>query len=398
VRTLFYWHSEGLVASEVDSEVVVQSANLIDFMMVVAERCESTIIGGPLIKPSSTIKMQKTSQISTTTAQLSNQGRLSFLFSLPAFVWSIAFGNTSTALRESDISVSIGLSSTGTIVGLVRCLLVKKPHAFIIRGNRRLTVSTSSRNRLNKLFMLMRIGLYEKILRALVTSKGAEIWFQGRAQHATMAEELGAEHAQKLYVLDAVLRSLPNIQVSSTKKVDLVYVGRLTKEKGLVELVSALGQLSKSDQKISLRIIGKGPDEALIRQKAIDAGIDSQIEWVGFLTNTSEIAQQVSEAKVFVLPSYTEGLPRSLLEAMYLNVLCLATPVGGIPYIFTDRENIIFVPVRDVKSLAQALSDTVNNYGNKHMLELVEHARQIALSCSFESRAFVFTEKACRER
>lgn len=396
-RSLFYWHSEGFHEQSLNStsnKISVTSANLIDFLVLLASKADSAIFSGPIIKNSQRVEIP----IANTTAVVDSKLRLSNKFSLLAsfikFILNLIFGQLSKNVRNADISVSVGLDGTGTIVGLVRTLIFSKPHAFVVRGNRLQTITDSSRSHVNKAFAIQRITLYSWIMRWLTNTGKAEIWFQGQAHRENLLDKTPKQSRYRLKILDAVLRDIPVIN-SAKKTFDLIFTGRLTQEKGLIELLDALKILNEKGLKFKLCIVGAGPDEQLIRDRAQLNGIEEQITWKGFIKDPAVLSRLLGESRVFVLPSYTEGLPRSLLEAMWLGMPCISTPVGGIPFLFKDKETIFFVSTHNSTELSRVVNEVIELDTQGKLRELKKSAKEIAVSCSFDSKSTEFLINAC---
>lgn len=398
-RSLFYWHSEGLsaTAGSANKGICVNSANLIDFMASVGELANPSVISGPIIKWNGKLTIPNHADVKIENGKLRLMGKIPLLTSIPGFLFSLLFGELFKHIKGSSITVSVGLSGTGTMVGIVRALLCNRKHAFIVRGDRLVTVSNSSRSFFNKKFVKARIHAYNWLMLRLVRSNRSEIWFQGRGHYEKLLALLPADCSSRIHVLDAVLRKLPTSNTSSQKKYDLIFTGRITVEKGLIELVEALQILSQSGLKLTLCVVGEGPDKSKIIEAAKKAKVADQIHWQGFISNASQIVGHLTASRLFVLPSYTEGLPRSLLEAMALGLPCVATPVGGIPFLFSHNESIFLVEPRDSANLAEQIRSTYLAETKDELRPLKDKAKTIAIDCSFENKAIQFYKGACLE-
>ena len=135
----------------------------------------------------------------------------------------------------------------------------------------------------------------------------------------------------------------------------LIYVGRLVPQKGLPETIEALRLATSRGVAARLVLAGSGPEEARLRQQVRDAGLAREVAFVG-AAHGQQKAQLLAQADVFVLASYAEGLPYSLLEAMAAGVVPIVTPVGGMLDVLTDGEHGLFVAPRDAHAIAEAIS------------------------------------------
>lgn len=135
----------------------------------------------------------------------------------------------------------------------------------------------------------------------------------------------------------------------------VIFVGRLEEEKGVPILVEAI---AKTKEDLHLIIIGSGTLEQNISDM-IQAD-DSLRDKVSMLGRKYNIAEYLQASDIWVLPSYTEGLPVSMLEAMSVAMPIIITPVGAIPEIIIDKQNGFIIPVGDSDSLSQTIDHIID--------------------------------------
>jgi glycosyltransferase involved in cell wall biosynthesis len=132
---------------------------------------------------------------------------------------------------------------------------------------------------------------------------------------------------------------------------DLVYVGELRPAKGVETLIDAVAQLRRADQvRLTLLIVGSGPDDAALQARAKEAGIWDSVAFVP----PQPIRHALARGAVMVIPSYAESLPYVILEAAAAGQPLVATNVGGIPEIFGPHAGEL-IPPRDTVALARAI-------------------------------------------
>ena len=131
------------------------------------------------------------------------------------------------------------------------------------------------------------------------------------------------------------------------------YVGRIVREKGIGELIEAFNIFTDKHQSMLLDIYGEGPE--FEKYQAI-AQKNKRIIFHGFTDNPIEA---ISRSKIFILPSYYEGLSMSLSQAAMLGKPVIATNEGGNPNIIEHRRTGLLVKSRDVNSLAKAMFEIV---------------------------------------
>jgi glycosyltransferase involved in cell wall biosynthesis len=134
----------------------------------------------------------------------------------------------------------------------------------------------------------------------------------------------------------------------------LVCVGRLAEQKGQLLLVEAAGALAREGVAFELVFAGDGPFRPLIEQRARELSIADNVRITGWLSN-DEVRAQLLEARAMVLPSFAEGLPVVLMEAMALGRPAVTTYVAGIPELVESGVSGWLVPAGSVPALAAAV-------------------------------------------
>ena len=134
----------------------------------------------------------------------------------------------------------------------------------------------------------------------------------------------------------------------------ILCVGRLTPAKGQHILIAAACLLRAEGRQFKLSIVGAGPDAESLQQAVRLANLEESIEFTGAL-NQAAVRAKYDEADVFVLPSFAEGIPVVLMEAMACAIPCISTRITGIPELIrSDEEGLLLTP-SDVPALAAAL-------------------------------------------
>lgn len=115
----------------------------------------------------------------------------------------------------------------------------------------------------------------------------------------------------------------------------IITVARLSAEKGLAVLLDATARLKAKGLAVRVRIIGGGPDEQLLRAQADALGLGDDVDFLGSQP-IDTVHAELAEAAVFCLPTFAEGLPVSIMEAMASGVPVVTTPISGIPELVVD--------------------------------------------------------------
>jgi len=148
---------------------------------------------------------------------------------------------------------------------------------------------------------------------------------------------------------------LPAPQSPPAPRDIVLFVGRIERDKGVFDLLEAFVAVREQFPGITLVCAGEGEREALAR-RAQELGVALQLPgWI----DAGAIGGLQQRAAAFVLPSYAEGQPVSLLEAMAAGTPVIASAVGGIPEIVTHRVTGFLVAPRDKAALRQALHEVL---------------------------------------
>lgn len=151
------------------------------------------------------------------------------------------------------------------------------------------------------------------------------------------------------------------------KKDSYLFLGNVAKEKGIFELLSAFREIVYQKPDAKLKILGKGAAYASVQMFIERHGLQANIEAPGTVDG-EEKHRHLAEAEVFILPSYTEGMPNAVLEALAAKCIVLGTPVGAMGE-FIERGLITPLKVKSTKSLHAALADI------EHLRETIDTDR-----------------------
>jgi glycosyltransferase involved in cell wall biosynthesis len=134
----------------------------------------------------------------------------------------------------------------------------------------------------------------------------------------------------------------------------LVCVGRLETQKAPLTLIEAFAQLVDSGVDAELVIAGDGTQRRAVEASILRHRLDDRVTLVGWATE-EEVREHILASHCFVLPSFAEGLPVAIMEAMALRRPVVSTFVGGIPELVRPNETGWLVPAGDVSALASCL-------------------------------------------
>jgi glycosyltransferase involved in cell wall biosynthesis len=140
----------------------------------------------------------------------------------------------------------------------------------------------------------------------------------------------------------------------------LVYIGRLVRTKGLFEIIDALVLLKNQGRHFHFTVAGGGADDIELRSATTKAGLDNHVEFLGSVFGEPKNRLWL-ESDIFVFPTYFEGLPYALLEAMAAGCVPVTTPVAAIPDVIEDGLHGLLIPSQDPQRLASAIARLDDN-------------------------------------
>jgi glycosyltransferase involved in cell wall biosynthesis len=191
-------------------------------------------------------------------------------------------------------------------------------------------------------------------------------------QHASLVISLSEQWRERLLQICPLARvdvlhnavAIPDIQ--GLRRLDdrdstLLFLGHLLRDKGVYDLVRAFARVAARFPQAKLVLGGTGDLEG-VQQLAAQLEISDRLSCPGWLGPDRKSAALASSL-IFLLPSYHEGMPMALLEAMSWGLPVIATPVGGIPQVIDHEVSGLLVAAGDIEGLARQierlLADTV---------------------------------------
>jgi len=156
----------------------------------------------------------------------------------------------------------------------------------------------------------------------------------------------------------------------------VTYIGRLHEEKGVLNLVQAVPKVLAKREDVQFVIIGEGQLDGELRSYVASHGLSQNVTLEGWVPH-NELREFFVTSKLLVLPSYTEGLPHALLEAMACGTPVLATPVGAVPKVIQDKETGFLVPDNSPDRLAESILSAL---AYPHLSRIASKARMLVQS------------------
>lgn len=146
---------------------------------------------------------------------------------------------------------------------------------------------------------------------------------------------------------------------SSERGNTVLYMGRMTAKKGIYDFLEAVQRLHEQGLALRALVCGTGEEEG-VRRFIEERNLSTVVELAGWVAGDEKWAI-LDAAAVFVLPSYFEGQPMAVLEAMACGTPVVCTRVGGVPDVIIDEQDGLLVDAGDVPALASAIERLLND-------------------------------------
>lgn len=147
---------------------------------------------------------------------------------------------------------------------------------------------------------------------------------------------------------------------------NILFLGRLGQRKGIYDLLEAIPKVLEKIPDAKFFIGGDG-DIEICQKICNDKGIENSVSILGWISAV-EREKYFKLCSTYILPSYNEGMPMSVLEAMSWECSVVTTPVGGIPQVINNKKNGILVNPGNVKEISNTLIDIITAYNKKEYL------------------------------
>jgi colanic acid/amylovoran biosynthesis glycosyltransferase len=152
----------------------------------------------------------------------------------------------------------------------------------------------------------------------------------------------------------------PIAKILSSEAIKLLYVGRLAAEKGVPVLLNSLISLKSEGFDFHLTLLGDGPERMALEAKVKEQGLENNVHFGGFASQET-VRKTLQNSDVFILPSFAEGVPVSLMEAMACGVPVIGTNVGGVTELIEHGVSGLVVSPSDEVSLKHAILSYIEN-------------------------------------
>ena len=165
----------------------------------------------------------------------------------------------------------------------------------------------------------------------------------------------------KIIVLNNIV-TYPKIQQikEDANKIKMLFLGEIGKRKGVFDILTAIARNSNYYKDKIIFKIGGNKNEEQLQSFIQSNNLQSFVKFEGWIAGEKK-EKLLNWADIFILPSYNEGLPIAILEAMSYHTAIISSPVGGIPEIITHNKNGILVTPGNTKEIDEAIKYCINN-------------------------------------
>jgi glycosyltransferase involved in cell wall biosynthesis len=204
------------------------------------------------------------------------------------------------------------------------------------------------------------IGVFGKATERLIASFGSPVISVSSTTSARFRNEFGRQ--PEIIIPNGIdvahLKSVPPSLVMS----DIIFSGRLIREKNVHMLVLAFSILVSEDPYLKLIIVGNGPEQDALRSQVNALSLEKNITITGFRDDHDEVIALMKSSKVFVLPSIREGFGITALEALGcgLPVVTINHPANAVCDLITEKTGVICAPTPE--ALATGIRDALRNH------------------------------------
>ena len=268
---------------------------------------------------------------------------LSHLFSFPYLLWIIK--KYKINLIRSDDAIITGLPS------VLAKKFLKTPLISYLRGNSLMAIKLRLINSSKPSFSLI-MGVCKKLMKFVVSNSTAITAIN--TDCIKLANSLGAKKVYSSYVHFEPSRFKPQKRTESDKFV-VLNVGRLEKEKGTYVIL----EIAEILKDINFEIVGDGSERNQV-EKIIEEKKLSNVKLNGYIPY-EKMNECYYSADVFLLPSFTEGIPITMLEAMSTELPVIVSDVGDISEILGDENGGFVVKPGDVSEIVSKIKSLKNN-------------------------------------
>lgn len=269
-------------------------------------------------------------------------------------------GNIYTLIKKIKPDYVLSYTIKPVIYGTLAAWLAKVPHRYALITGLGYTFQNVETQTKRSIFQKLVHGLYQQAL-----SRSHKAFFQN-PDDLKLFQDLKLLNAQTptvvvngsgVNVADFNVLPLP-LTADQKIKISFLLIARLLGDKGVREYAEAAKIIQHKYPHVEFNLVGWiDENPSAIRQQELDQWVASNI--LNYWGKLSDVRPAIAESSVYVLPSYREGTPRTVLEAMAMGRAIITTDAPGCRETVTDGDNGFLVEVKSVESLVKAMEKLI---------------------------------------
>lgn len=294
------------------------------------------------------------------------------------------------ATKELWPNIDFFVSVAPNIMGLYLTWLSernKTPVGFFVRGDLVLNVKLEYRFSRFKIFPIAMVYIVDFISlfrmrnrMTMVVGHELERKYRERGVHAVgiIENPIGDKDVVRGRKLQA------------KERYQCLLVSRMSPEKGVDALLESLAILrDKHGLEVDMKIVGDGADMPRMEQMKKDLKLDG-VDFLGYMSHGPELTKLWRESDLFIVPSYSEGFPKTVTESMSHACPIVTTRVGGIPFLMKDGHDCLIVEPHDPPALADAVAKVLKD--NNLRQELLDNATATVSQYTMDQMGALFLQ------
>lgn len=171
-----------------------------------------------------------------------------------------------------------------------------------------------------------------------------------------ICEEFGLKE-EKVKILYNPCPTIPHQETTEKETNNILYAGTITARKGYTDMIKAFAKIAPKHKNWEIVFAGNGEVEQG-KNIAAELGINDQTEFLGWVSGDAK-DKAFRDASILCLPSYAEGFPMAVLDAWAYGLPVITTPVGGIPDVAKNGENMLLFNPGDIDKLAEQMEKMI---------------------------------------
>jgi glycosyltransferase involved in cell wall biosynthesis len=278
--------------------------------------------------------------------------------------WLMQWQILKDSIRNADL-VCVNIPDESAFLAALVCRLLKKPLLVQVLGDWKKAVLFAGPPGLSR---NLKSWLAQWMTRIAVRF-ATLVFTQGRALFA-QCREINPSATQSDMVHSTVMEEAffqrPPLEFHAP--IRILTVCRLEPGKGLDVLARSIRTLLGDGLQVEWWCVGQGPSERDLRLLIGSLGISARVKFAGYVPHGPKLFTYYRQADIFVLPSFHEGIPNVILEAMAHSLPIVASDVGSIRQVITNGVEGVLVPPGDSKSLAQTIHRLASDWSCAHWM------------------------------